>query len=176
MNGAQAHTRCCVRLDSGRPGFDSRLRRDFSRSNHTSDFKTGTPVATLPGTWRYRVRAGTGWPGVSILQLGEIESLICNFCLNVAARNNMSSQIRPWDTQACCWDVRQPSNQQRKAPLPVGWVNCNVLVRNTPALFPPFFSLHSLGYIDSAHLVMSEDDVVTGSCRSVLLLLRFRPC
>ena len=33
----------------------------------TSDFKIGTPVATLPGAWRYRVSAGTGRPGVSIL-------------------------------------------------------------------------------------------------------------
>ena len=49
------------------PGFDSRLRRDFSGSSHTSDFKIGTPVATLPGAWRYRVSAGTGRPGVSIL-------------------------------------------------------------------------------------------------------------
>ena len=36
-------------------------------SSHTSDFKIGTPVATLPGAWRYRVSAGTGRPGVSIL-------------------------------------------------------------------------------------------------------------
>ena len=48
-------------------GFESRLRRDFSGSNHTSDLKIGTPVATLPGSWRYRVSAGTGRPGVSIL-------------------------------------------------------------------------------------------------------------
>ena len=32
-----------------------------------SDLKMDTPVATLPGAWRYRVSAGTGWPGVSIL-------------------------------------------------------------------------------------------------------------
>ena len=45
--------------------FDSRFRRgSFSRSGNTSDLKTGTPVATLPGTWRYRVSARTG---VSIL-------------------------------------------------------------------------------------------------------------
>ena len=25
------------------------------------------PVATLPGAWRYRVSAGTGWSGVSVL-------------------------------------------------------------------------------------------------------------
>ena len=47
--------------------FESRLRRDFSWSSHTSDLKIGTLVATLPGAWRYRVGAGTGWPGVTIL-------------------------------------------------------------------------------------------------------------
>ena len=49
------------------PGFKSRLRRDFSGSSHTSDFKIGTPVAALPGAWHYRVSTGTGRPGVSIL-------------------------------------------------------------------------------------------------------------
>ena len=45
------------------PGCESRLRRDFfPRSSHTSDFKIGTPVATLPGARRYRVSAGTGRP------------------------------------------------------------------------------------------------------------------
>ena len=68
------------------PGFESRLRRDFSLSNHTSDLKIGTPVATLPGAWRYRVSAGTGRPGVSILSLREMESLDCKFNLSVAAR------------------------------------------------------------------------------------------
>ena len=68
------------------PGFESRLRRDFSGSSHTGDLKIGTPVVTLPGAWRYRVSAGTGRPGVSILCLGEMESLICSFYLRVAAR------------------------------------------------------------------------------------------
>ena len=49
------------------PGFESRLRRDFLGSSHTSDSKIGTPVATLLGAWRYRVSAGSGRPGVSIL-------------------------------------------------------------------------------------------------------------
>ena len=66
------------------PGFESHLRQDFSRSSHTSDL-IGTPVATLPGAWHYRVSAGTGRPGVSILWLGEVESLVCNFYLSVAA-------------------------------------------------------------------------------------------
>ena len=41
--------------------------RIFSGSSHTSDLKIGTLVAALPGAWRYRVSAGTGQPGVSIL-------------------------------------------------------------------------------------------------------------
>ena len=49
------------------PGFESRLRRDFSGSSHTTDLNIGTPVATLLGAWHYRVSAGTGRPGVSIL-------------------------------------------------------------------------------------------------------------
>ena len=49
------------------PGFESCLRQDFSRSSHTSDLKISTPVVTLPSAWRYRVRAGTGRPGFSIL-------------------------------------------------------------------------------------------------------------
>ena len=36
--------------------------------------------------WCYRVRAGTGSPGVSILWLDEREGLVCNFCPSVAAR------------------------------------------------------------------------------------------
>ena len=57
----------------------------FSGSSHTSDYKIGTPVATLRGAWRYRVSTGTDRPSVSILRLGEVERLICNFYLNVAA-------------------------------------------------------------------------------------------
>ena len=32
----------------------------FSGSSHTSDLNIGTPVATVPSAWRYRVSAGTG--------------------------------------------------------------------------------------------------------------------
>ena len=49
------------------PGLNPACARIFLGSSHTSDFKIGTPVATLPGAWHYRVSAGTGWPGVSIL-------------------------------------------------------------------------------------------------------------
>ena len=46
------------------PEFESHLRRDFSGS---SDLEIGTPVATLPGAWCYRVSAGTGRLSVSML-------------------------------------------------------------------------------------------------------------
>ena len=49
------------------PGFESRLRRDFSGSSYTSDLKICTPVVTLPGAWRCSFSAGTGRPGVNIL-------------------------------------------------------------------------------------------------------------
>ena len=55
-------------------GFDSCLRQDFSGSSYTSDLKIGTQVATLPSAWRYRVSAGTGQHGDSLLWLGEVES------------------------------------------------------------------------------------------------------
>ena len=71
------------------PGSNPTCAGIFPGSSHTSDLKTGTTVATLPGAWRYRVSAWTGWPGVSILSLGEMESLICNFYLNVAARKTV---------------------------------------------------------------------------------------
>ena len=75
------------RWPSDRHGFDSRFRlADFFPGRvKPKDSKIGTPVATLPGDWRYRASAGTGRPGVRILGLGEIENFICYFCLSVAA-------------------------------------------------------------------------------------------
>ena len=49
------------------PGSNPACAGIFSGASHTSDLKIGTPVATLPGAWRYWVSTGTGRPGVSIL-------------------------------------------------------------------------------------------------------------
>ena len=49
------------------PGSNPTCAGIFSGSSHTCDLNIGTPLATLPGAWRYRVSAGTGRPGVSIL-------------------------------------------------------------------------------------------------------------
>ena len=59
------------------------------------------------------VSARTGRPGVSILWLGEVESLISN---SVWQHIKLSEQIRPWDTLACCWDDKQPTNKQTLFP------------------------------------------------------------
>ena len=109
------------------PGSNPACAGIFSGSSHTSDSKIGTPVATLPGAWRYRVSTGTGRPGVSIQWLGEVERLICNFYLSVATSISVWQHIKmsilgcvleqrrlavspETGTLACCWDVKQPTN------------------------------------------------------------------
>ena len=52
-----------MKAKGGRPGVDSHFQlRSLSRSSHTSDLKIGNPVATLPGTWHYRVIVGQVGP------------------------------------------------------------------------------------------------------------------
>ena len=65
--------------------FESRSRQDSGRIIPET-LKKCIPVATLLGAWHHRVSAGTGQSGVSILWLGEVESLIYNFYLSEAAR------------------------------------------------------------------------------------------
>ena len=55
------------------PGSNPACARIFFGSSHTSDLKIGTPVATLPGAWRYRLAqcqyAETRWGTKFDLQL-----------------------------------------------------------------------------------------------------------
>ena len=82
---------------AGDPGFESRLCWDFCG------------VRVIPVTWKlahkwlpcqapgiYRVSAGTGWPGVSILRLGEMESLVCNFFFLSATNINILMILLLW--------------------------------------------------------------------------------
>ena len=62
-------------------GFESRLHRDLSGSSHTSDLKLQWLPCQAPGV----VGSLLELLGVSILRLGEMESLISNLCLSVAA-------------------------------------------------------------------------------------------
>ena len=73
-------------VKSGGPGFGPCfLQGAFWGLRHITHLHVGTPVDTLAHAWRYRVSTETSWPGVSILWLGEIASLVCYFCLSVAA-------------------------------------------------------------------------------------------
>ena len=52
-----------------------------SRLSHTQWLKkNGAVVATLLDPWHQRVRAGSDWPSISMLPLGEVASLMCNVC------------------------------------------------------------------------------------------------
>ena len=89
------------------PGSNLACAGIFTGWSHTSALKIGTPVASLPVDW---VSAGTSWPGVSVLWLGEVESLIFNLYLSVAARKIVWADPLPRYTIACCWGVKQPTN------------------------------------------------------------------
>ena len=68
----------------------------------------------LPWLKNYGVSTGTGWPGVSIPWLGEMESLICNFYLNVAARTIVwaDPSLRYTSMLLGQQASKQPTNQQ----------------------------------------------------------------
>ena len=101
-----------VRLVSGRPAFDPGLSSwiFFPRKSHTSDTEHWYSSGYLTRLLVYRVSAGTGWPGVSILWLGEIDSLSCNFRLSVAARTIV------WADPSCRYTGMLPGRLASKKP------------------------------------------------------------
>ena len=93
------------------PGFETRLRRDFSRSSHTSDLKK------MALQWLTCQAPGVIW---SVLGLVGPVSVYCDWVrwkvwsatsISVWQHVKLSEQIRPWDTLAWCWDVKQPTNK-----------------------------------------------------------------
>ena len=66
----------------------------FPDSSHTSDLKIDTPVATLPGAWRYRVSAGTVGP-VSVYCDWVRWRVDCATSISVWQHVKLSEQIRP---------------------------------------------------------------------------------
>ena len=120
------------------------LPRIFSKSSHTSDLKISTPVTTLPGTWQHRVSAGTVWPGVSILWLDGIESLICNFYpsveslignfyLSVAACTTVRADPSPRYNSMLlgCYTTNKQHLYLSNLPLSLPWVSNSALPRAT---------------------------------------------
>ena len=50
------------------------------RLSHTGDLKSGTPVANLPGAWRYRFSVETSWSRVSIPWDSNFDLLLLSQC------------------------------------------------------------------------------------------------
>ena len=99
------------------PGSDSHLRHgDVSWSCDTSDLKIGTPVATLPGALCYRVSAGTGCPGVSILLARQ--KVRSTTSISVWQHVQISEKTCRSDTLACCRDAKQATNKQPPSKTP----------------------------------------------------------
>ena len=77
------------------PGFNSRFRRgSFSGAGQASGSKNGNPVAALPGAWRYRVSAGTGWPE-SVYCDWVIQKVWSSISVSMWQHVHMSEQTRP---------------------------------------------------------------------------------
>ena len=70
-------------------------------TNRLSDLNLESSGRPARCNW---VRDLTGWPGVSILSLGETASLICNLQLGAATRTIV------WNILVCWWDAKQSSN------------------------------------------------------------------
>ena len=67
-------------------------------------------MAALPGARRYEVSDGTGWPGFSVLRVGER----AKFDVQLLSQpdGTWSKQIRRRGTLTCCWDVKHSPNYQ----------------------------------------------------------------
>ena len=116
-------------LGEADPWFDSHWRPDFSGSSQTNDLKIGTPVATLPGAWQYRVSTGTGWSGVSILKLSEIESLTCSFYLSAAAHNCLSRFVPEVHWHVAWTLIEEPIIKQNKTKH-LMWLHDSVFIHH----------------------------------------------
>ena len=106
------------------PGFESRLRRDFSGVDRVIPVTSKLVLQWLPCQ-------APGDIGSMLGLVGPV-SVYCDWvrwnvwpaiCISVWQHVKVSEQIRPLDTLACCWDVKQASNQQtnpaRSSELPL---------------------------------------------------------
>ena len=92
----------------------------------TSDLTTGTVVTFLPGDLHYGISARTGGPGVGILSLGEVGSLIYNFYLSLAPRQIVSDTqcmlLRHEAANGQILVLRQGHPRRRNVATSIGWI------------------------------------------------------
>ena len=80
--------------------------------NQTSDIGIGTSAVSLPSEWRFRVSAGTGWPGVGTLWLSETQSLIYKIVAQSGHRYCFLGRSSTGVHFAYCWDSKQLTNSK----------------------------------------------------------------
>ena len=78
------------------------------KASHAGVLTTFTQVATLPGDRRHRLSTRTGWSSVSVLRLGEMEILMCNFILNMTGGKIVLTGPSLRNT-VCCLDLKEPA-------------------------------------------------------------------
>ena len=66
----------------------------FSRSGYTCDLNISIVAGSLSGTWLYKVSTRTGRLGVSTLRQSKIVTVICSFCVSVAARTIVHVDVK----------------------------------------------------------------------------------
>ena len=116
------------------PGFESGLRRDFSGVESYHWLKNWHSSGYPAIAWHYKVSAGTGRAGVSILWLGEVESWISNFYPSVAARAIVWADPSLRYT-SICWDFKQQTNKLYQALKQDCFKHVNKFVWNTWGLY-----------------------------------------
>ena len=103
------------------PRFESRLRRDF--------FGGRVIPVTSKLALQWLPCPATGVIGSALGLVGPV-SVYCDWVrwkvwsatsISVWQHVKLSEQIRPWDTLACCWDVKQPTNQSPTDAWDHGW-------------------------------------------------------
>ena len=85
---ARVEPQCYIMQDSKPNALPTELFQP-----HTNDSKPGTPMTVMPGAWCYRVSSGL--VGHVSVYYGRVRyaSLICCFCLSVAARKTVQTDL-----------------------------------------------------------------------------------
>ena len=126
-------------------------------------------MATLPGAWRYR--SALGLPGLVSVYCDWVRKQVWSATsISVWQRMQSFEQIHPWYTLACCWDVKQPTNNLKADIISLGLrssgdlvVTLLMTVYDTPSADSAtgqflHFTVHSAE--SSARYCKSKQDVI----------------
>ena len=98
------------------PGSNPACAGIFSGSSHTSDLKIGTPVATCQAPDAVGSELGLVGPVSVYCDWVRWKVWSATF-ISVWQHVNLSEQIRPWDTLACCWDIKRLTTNLKHAEV-----------------------------------------------------------